>query len=313
VLVEAVRSGFVESRHRGHVVVLAADGTTARARGDVNTPVLGRSSNKPLQAVGLLACGWDPDDDALALAVASHSGEPAHVDVVRRVLAGAGLDEDALQCPPDLPLGVAAAREVLRGGGGPQRVLMNCSGKHAGMLAASAVNGWPTAAYRDRSAPVQQAVTAAVERLAGEPVTRVAVDGCGAPQHALSLTGLARAFLSLVEAAPGTPERRVADAARRRPDLVGGTDREVTRVMRAVPGLLAKDGAEAVFAAALPGVGAVALKVEDGSKRAAPVALAAALLGLDLPAGADVAELEALSRPPVRGGGAVVGELRPSG
>jgi L-asparaginase II len=145
-------------------------------------------------------------------------------------------------------------------------------------------------------------------------VTHIAADGCGAPQHALTLPGLARAFLALVEAAPGSTERRVADAARCHPELVGGTGREVTRGMRAVPGLLAKDGAEGVYAAALPGVGAVAVKIEDGAWRAATVALVGALrlLGVTDRAEVDADVLDRLAHPPVRGGGVVVGELRPA-
>ncbi|HVM29001.1 MAG TPA: asparaginase [Mycobacteriales bacterium] len=313
-----MRSGFVESRHRGSVVVLSAGGAVTTSLGAVDVPVLPRSSNKPLQAVALLECGWDPADDALALAVASHSGEPQHLDVVRRVLADAGLDECALQNPPMLPLSEPAAHALLRGGGAASSLTMNCSGKHAGMLAACVASGWDVATYRSPRHPLQQHITGTLERLAGEPVTHVAVDGCGAPQHALTLTGLARGFLALVDASPGTPERRVADAARKHPELVGGTDREVTAVMRAVPGLLAKDGAESVYAAAVPGVGAVALKVEDGAWRAAPVALTAALRLLGVPerhgveAGVDTEALDALARPPVRGGGQVVGELRPA-
>ena len=290
------------------MVVLGPDGAARHALGDVETPVLPRSTNKPLQAVALLEQGWDADDAALAVAVASHSGEPRHLDVVRSVLARAGLDESALQCPPQLPLGAAAAQQLLRTGGSPSPLTMNCSGKHAGMLAACVASGGDPAAYRDPASPVQQAVARTVERLAGEPVTAVVVDGCGAPQHALSLTGVARAFLRLVDAAPGTAERRVADAARRHPELVGGTGREVTALMHGVPGLLAKDGAEGVYGAAVPGVGAVALKIEDGAWRAAPVAAVAALRLL----GVDVGGLDAVGRPPVLGGGEPVGGLRPA-
>ena len=310
-----MRSGFVESRHRGCVVLLDDDGRVRERVGEVDVPVLPRSSSKPLQALGLVTAGWDPPDDQLALAVASHSGEPVHLDVVLAVLASVGLDEAALQTPPMLPLSEPAAHALLAAEGRGTPLTMNCSGKHAGMLAACAARGWDPDRYLDPTSPLQQHLTAEIERLAGERVAAVVVDGCGAPQHALTLTALARAFRRIVEAAPGTPERRVADAARARPDLVGGTDREVTRVMRAVPGLLAKDGAEGVYAAALPGVGALALKVEDGSGRAAPVALAAALqrLGVDRLDGVDAEELERLAHPPVRGGGEVVGELRPAG
>jgi L-asparaginase II len=182
------------------------------------------------------------------------------------------------------------------------------------MLAACVASGWAPEEYRAPDSPLQKQVTAALERLSGEQVQHVAVDGCGAPQHALTLPGLARGFLALVDAEPGSVERRVADAARRHPELVGGTGREVTRVMRAVPGLLAKDGAEGMFAAALPGVGAVAVKIEDGAARAAPVALAGALrlLGVSGRWDVDGAALERLAHPPVRGGGEVVGQLRPA-
>jgi L-asparaginase II len=259
--------------------------------------------------VGLLELGWDPDDRQLALAVSSHSGEPRHLAVVRSTLADAGLDQSALQTPPMAPLSVPAAEARIRAGEAPTSLTMNCSGKHAGMLATCVVNGWDVATYPAPDHPLQQALTGTLERLAGEQVAHVAVDGCGAPQHGLTLTGLARAFSTLVEAQPGTPERRVADAARAHPDLVGGTGREVTALMRGMPGLLAKDGAEAVFAAAAPGLGAVALKVADGTWRAAPVVLTAALRAL----GADLTpELDELGRPPVLGGGRPVGELRPA-
>ena len=283
------------------------DGSTALALGDVDRPVLPRSSNKPLQAVGLLELGWRTDDDGLVLAAASHSGEPQHLEIVQRALAAAGLSASALRCPPMLPLSEDAAHALLRAGDGPSPLTMNCSGKHAGMLAVCVHQGWPVDTYLDDDHPLQRALTATIERLAGEPVAHVAVDGCGAPQHGLTLGGLVRAFTAMVDGAAGTPERRVADAARARPDLLGGTGREVTAAMRAVPGLLAKDGAEGVYAAAAPGLGAVALKVDDGGGRAAAVLLAAALRVLGAPASA---ELAALERPPVHGRGSVVGELR---
>ena len=262
-----------------------------------------------MQAVGLLECGWRPDDAGLVLAVASHSGEPQHLDVVRAVLAGAGLAESALQCPAQLPLSPDAAHALLRSGGAPTPLAMNCSGKHAAMLAACVVNGWPVQSYLDPDHPVQQAMTAAIERLAGERVAHLAVDGCGAPQHGVTLRGLARAFAALVTAEPGTPDRRVADVSRAQPELLGGTGREVTGFVRAVPGLLAKDGAEGVYAASAPGLGSVALKVDDGAGRAAVVLLAAALRVLGAPASGALAALE---RPPVCGRDVVVGELRPT-
>ena len=306
VLLELVRSGVVESVHRASVLAVRADGTHALALGDVERPVFPRSSNKPLQAVGLLDAGWQPpDEEALALATASHSGEPAHLAVVRHTLAAAGLDEDALGCPAMLPLSEPAAHALLRAGGGASRLTMNCSGKHAAMLATCVARGWPTTGYLDAEAPVQQALTAALERLAGEPVQHVAVDGCGAPQHALSLRGLARAFTALATG-DGTC-RRTADAMTARPDLVGGTGREVTDLMAGIPGLVAKDGAEGVFAAALPDGSAVAVKVADGATRAAVPVLVA---GLRAP-GVQAEVLDRLATTPVLGGGVPVGELRP--
>ena len=145
VLAEVVRSGHVESTHVGSVLAVDAGGTTVLALGEVDRPVFPRSTNKPLQAVGVLRAGWRPtDDEELALATASHSGEQVHLAVVRRVLAGAGLAESDLGCPPGLPLSEPAAHALLARGGHATPLTMNCSGKHAAMLACSVANGWPT-------------------------------------------------------------------------------------------------------------------------------------------------------------------------
>jgi L-asparaginase II len=298
IVAEVVRSGFVESVHHGSVAVLGGAGC-----GDVTGPVLPRSSNKPMQTVGMLRAGLAPADGAdLALISGSHFGEPFHVRRVRDILAGAGLTVDALRCPASLPLSEPARDAWLRGGGGPERVLMNCSGKHAGMLATCVVNGWPVAEYLDPKHPLQVAMAAAVTELSGEPIAATGVDGCGAPVFAFSLTGLARAFQRLVDAEPGTPERRVADEMRAHPELVAGTAADDTQLMRAVPGLLAKGGAEGVVAVAVPGAGAVAIKIEDGAMRARTPVLLAALrrLGVEVP---DMREL-------ILGGGEPVGEVR---
>jgi len=298
----------VESTHTGALLAVRADGSVALSLGDVDRPWYPRSANKPLQAVGLLDAGWQPaSEQQVALACASHSGEEQHLAVVREVLAPLG--EDALGCPPQLPLDEAAAHALLAAGGGPTRLHMNCSGKHAAMLATCRARGWPTEGYLDPAAPVQAAVQAALERLAGEPVRAVAVDGCGAPQHALTLPGLARAFAALATAGPGTSERRVAEAVRAHPELVGGTGRDVTRLVRAVPGLVVKDGAEGVYAAALPDGSALALKVADGAKRAAQVAVVAGLVAL----GVDADAVADLAVQPVLGGGRPVGEVRAAG
>ena len=302
VLAEVIRSGYVEGTHTGSVVALGPDGSTVLALGDVHRPVFPRSSNKPLQAAGLLESGWyATDDEQVALATASHSGEPEHLRVVRRMLDEAGLDPSALRCPPMLPLNEGEAHALLARGDEPSALTMNCSGKHAAMLACCVANGWDTATYLDESHPVQVAVQAWIEELAGEPVKHVAVDGCGAPQHALSLRGVARAFTALIRSEP-----RVVDAMRGHPHLVGGTGRDVTRLMDGVPGLVAKDGAEGVYAVALADGSAVALKVEDGAGRARTPILVAALRRLGVHA--DV--LDELATTPVLGGGRVVGEVR---
>jgi L-asparaginase II len=307
VLVELVRSGVVESSHAALVVALRPDGSPTLSLGEVDAVIFPRSSNKPLQAVALLDAGWEPpDEECLALATASHSGFPPHLEVVRRTLSAAGLDETHLRTPAMLPLDLDAAHDLLRGGGEATQLTMNCSGKHAAMLATCVANGWPTEGYLALDHPVQQAITRGIERLAGEQVPHVAVDGCGAPQHALTLTGLARAFAAL--ATGDGSSRRTAESMRAHPDLVGGAGREVTRLIAGIPGLVAKDGAEGVFAAALPDGSAAAVKVVDGATRAAVPVLVEALRAL----GVQEPVLDELATTPVLGGGVPVGELRPS-
>ncbi|GAA2269961.1 asparaginase [Streptomyces ruber] len=306
VLAEVVRSGFVEGRHRGSLVLLAADGSVELALGDVTAPVFPRSANKPMQAAGILRAGLDLAGERLALAAASHSGEPFHRDLVQKMLAERGLTPAQLQCPPDLPLDTEEAETYLASGAARDRVTMNCSGKHAAMLAACVLNGWPTETYLDPGHPLQRLIHSVVEEAAGEPVAAVGTDGCGAPLMAIGLTGLARAFRSFVLAAPGSAERRVADAMRAHPEYVAGTRRHDTWLMREVPGALSKMGAEAVQAVALPDGRALAVKVDDGGTRALrPVlARALALMGLDAPV---VSRIGAV---PLLGGGREVGEIR---
>lgn len=303
-LAEVVRSGYVEGTHSGAVVALRPDGSLALSLGDVERPWFPRSSNKPLQVAALLAAGWAPETaQQVALATASHSGEPEHLAVVRSMLD----DLTLLGCPADLPLGENAARELLRSGGAATPLTMNCSGKHAAMLATCLTNGWPTARYLDVTHPVQRAVLQGVEALAGQHVRHVAVDGCGAPQHALTLTAVARAYARL--ATGDGPEHQVAEAMRTHPWYVGGTGRDVTRLMEGVPGMVAKDGAEGVYAAALPDGSAVALKIADGAARARTPVLVAALRAL----GCEAQVLDELATTPVLGGGRVVGEVRVAG
>ena len=235
--------------------------------GAAELPTFPRSSNKPFQAAAMLRCGLKLDGELLALAAASHSGEDFHVGGVRQILASAGLTEADLHCPPDMPLDEEAQRAMVQAGAKPDRVHMNCSGKHAAMLATCVAAGWPTASYTEPEHPLQQEIRATIGRLAGEPVTAVGVDGCGAPLMAISVTGLARAFRAVVLAEPGTAERAVADAMRAHPEWTSGTNRPERALMRAVPGLLVKSGAEGVEGFALADGRVGAFKIEDGAAR----------------------------------------------
>lgn len=311
-LAEVVRGDLVESEHRGHLVVLDADGGAVLEAGAPDAVVWPRSTLKPVQALALLRSGLETDDAGLALACASHSGTAEHLEVVRGVLARVGLDESALRNTPDAPLDADAARAWWRAGHEPSPLAQNCSGKHAAMLATCVAAGWDTAGYLDPEHPLQRAVRATVAELTAVPVEHVTVDGCGAPLLSTTTRGLARAFARIAAApvlAPGSPEARVARAMAARPELVGGPGRDVTELMRAVPGLVAKDGAEGVYAAALPDGGAVALKVADGASRArAPIMTAA--LGLLLDDAAVRDRLVDVGHVPVLGHGVPVGHVR---
>jgi L-asparaginase II len=311
VLAAVVRGGLVESRHRGHVVGLDGAGREVVVAGSPHTPLFPRSSVKPLQAVGMLRAGLDVPDAQLAIVAGSHGGSAGHVAMVRAVLAGAGLTEADLRCPADVPLDPHAASEHARAGGRPAPILMNCSGKHAGMLATCVAAGWPTAGYTDPGHPLQLLIRATVEQLSGAPAAAVTVDGCGAPLFAFSLAGLARATRSLVTAGDGRPEHRVAAAMRAFPEMVGGAGRGDTVLMGEVPGLLAKTGAEGVAVAAAPDGRAAAVKIEDGSGRAVIPVLMAALvrLGALEPAALSRPPLDILATPVVLGGGRPVGHV----
>jgi L-asparaginase II len=306
VVAEVVRSGFVECLHRGSVVALGVDGEVDWSVGDVSQPVFPRSSNKPLQTLGMLRCGLELDGELLALASASHSGEPFQLDGVRRILAGVGLDEEALQTPPDLPLDELARADYLRAGGEPAAIAMNCSGKHAAMLATCVSAGWPVESYRRDDHPLQQGIAEAFADLTGAPVPVRGVDGCGAPLLGTSLTALARAFRLLATAPPSTREGRVADAIRRFPTWVSGRRRDEAQLLTALPGAIGKAGAEGVYALALADGRAIAVKIDDGANRARAVVMVAALrrLGIEHPV------LDELESGPVLGGGAPVGEVR---
>jgi L-asparaginase II len=304
VVAEVVRSGFTESVHRGAVAAFGADGTAVIDIGPAQAPFFPRSANKPLQAAGMLHCGLALDGELLALAAASHSGEDFHADGARKILSGAGLGEEDLGCPAAWPLDTETARRLIARGEGTSRIRMNCSGKHAAMLATCVANRWPVAGYLAPGHPLQQAIRRTVEELAGEQVSAVGVDGCGAPLFALTLAALSRAFRALVLAVPGTPERRVADAMRAHPEWTSGTSRDERRLMDAVPGLLVKAGAEGVAAFAFADGRSGAVKIDDGATRARIPVTVAVLRRLGAAVPDDLATIS------LTGGDAVVGVVR---
>ena len=304
-LAHVVRGGFVESVHRGAAVVTAPDGEVLLELGDSSGAVFPRSSSKPIQAVAMVRAGLGTDGRLLALACSSHSGEDFHLVAAREILGGAGLGEGDLQNTPDYPLDDKARLAWIAAGHPKQSIAQNCSGKHASMLAACVAAGWDTATYRDPDHPLQQAITETVLDLTSGPVSAIAVDGCGAPIHAVPLVGLARAFGRLASATTG-PEAKVARAIREHPEYLGGTDRDVTKLIAAVPGLVAKDGAESVYAVGLADGRGVAVKIADGGARARGPVLAAVLRRIGV---TDPEALAALEHQPVLGHGQPVGSV----
>ena len=296
------RNGADECVHHGTVIVRTADGAVTALAGSADLTVYPRSALKPLQATAMLTAGVRLDDRQLALACASHDGSPEHLAVVLSTLAGVGLDETALATTPDLPYDRTEAERVLAAGGGRTPVQMNCSGKHAAMIATCVANGWPIEGHLAPEHPLQSHIASEVDRLTGGALVHIGVDGCGAPTHMVTMTGLLTAIAAIADEAGAVWRAMTAH-----PGLVGGPTRPVTRLMQAVPGLMAKDGAEGVMVAAVPDGRAVAVKIADGAMRAAVPVAAAALrrVGVDVPPAVD-ADLA----PPALGGGRPVGAVR---
>lgn len=314
-LAVADRSGFVESRHVGAAIVLDADGVTTRTLGDVDAAILPRSSLKPLQALACLTAGAPLEGERLALATASHSGTDRHVAVVREILAAAGLEESTLRCPPAWPGDTRARDELVRELASPQRVRMNCSGKHAAMLLTCVTAGWDTAGYLDPAHPLQLHIREVVERLIGSRVSHTAVDGCGAPVFAMSLTGLGRAVHRVGTSSERSPFalHRLAGTlvrtVREHPWAIDGPGRPDTIVIERL-GVFAKGGAEGVMVMVAPDGTTVALKILDGSGRAATaVALTLLVQAGALPRSETAAVLAELPLT-VSGGGEPVGAIR---
>mgnify|MGYP000506788339 CR=1 FL=1 len=279
------RSDVLESVHHGAVVALNEDGSVAFSYGDPLVGIFPRSSTKPLQAHAMLSAGLDLPDELLALVCASHDGRAIHLDGVRRILASVGLDESALQCALDRPLGENERRAW--GDNPPTRIAMNCSGKHAAMLARAVLLGEPTSGYEDAAHAVQRAAHDTVATWSGMTPEQlgVGVDGCGVTVFSLPLANMALSYARLAHASThgDEPSRRILHAMTSQPFLVGGSDRFDTRLMEAVGGnVVCKVGAEGVhtFAIIDRGIG-FALKVEDGSQRAQFVAVLAMLAEYD--------------------------------
>jgi L-asparaginase II len=299
VLAEYVRDGVVESEHRGFLAALNADGSILKSLGDVETRIFPRSTVKCAQASAMVRSGLDLEPRLLALAQSSHSGAQMHLDGAREILASVGLAESALQCALDRPLGDAERRAW--GENPPTQIAMNCSGKHAAMLATCVKNGWPIETYLDANHPLQLAIKDELENLAGEKITLTSTDGCGAPLFLLSLIGLARAIRAITISTDPV-HQSVMNAARAFPEMVGGVGRHNTEMMQQVPGLFMKDGAEAVNICSLSDGRTFVFKVSDGSLRAFRTIVHACLkdFGIDT----------ALTPEKVMGGPRVIGTIR---
>jgi L-asparaginase II len=304
VLGEATRNGIVECRFRGSVVALDGDGTVLFERGTPAVAVYGRSANKPMQAAAMVGLGLDLPSELLAMVCASHSGEARHVALVRHILALGGFTEAELQNSAYPPLGPAAQADLYRSGGEPSRLTADCSGKHAGMLLTSRLNGWSLTDYLHTEHPLQKCITQTIKSYGQEEPSFIGVDGCGAPAHGLSLIALAKCYARLSLDDDGN-----AHAMRRHPENVGGTGRDVTRLMQALPGVIAKDGADGVLVVSASDGRTVALKMADGSL---PVRVPIALAVLES-IGSDVSAAAPLRTVTIFGGGQPVGEIRAVG
>lgn len=311
------RSGFVESRHAGAAVVLSPDGDVVARYGNADALVLPRSSLKPLQTVACITAGAALEGEQLAMSTASHSGTERHASTVRNVLTEGGLTEDDLACPPAWPADTAARDELVREHGAQTRIRMNCSGKHAAMLRACVATGWPTDGYLDPAHPLQVHIRDVIERLTGEKVAHTAIDGCGAPVYALSLTGLARAIHRIGAASDRSPFalHRVAGslvkAVKEHPWTIDGPGRPDTIAIEKL-GVFAKGGAEGVMVMVAPDGTTVALKMLDGAARATTIVAATLLARAGALSDADVASLADALSLEVLGGGTEVGRIHVS-
>jgi L-asparaginase II len=291
IIARATRGTTVESVHRGHLIIMSGDGQTLMSVGDPSTVTFFRSACKAFQAVPFITSGaadrFGFDEREIALACASHSGEPMHVEIAKGMLEKISMNESELRCGSHLPFNEAEAERILRAGEQPTQLHNNCSGKHAAMLAVARQIGADTSTYDDPRNPVQQMILGAVSLFTEVPKNsiRIGIDGCSAPNFALPLSAMAKSFLNLMNPPPGfdsamcDASRRIVSAMLHFPELIGGTGRLDTMITQAAPGrVISKVGADGVWLSGVlpsekwPTGLAVALKIEDGDdKRARPV------------------------------------------
>ncbi|HEV7948202.1 MAG TPA: asparaginase [Glaciihabitans sp.] len=302
------RSGMVESRHLGAAVVVDASGSLLKELGNSAALIYPRSTMKPLQAIAALRAGADLADEHLVLASASHAGTPRHVEVVRAILDKAGVSESDLACPADWPGDSSSRSAVLAGGGSASPVYMNCSGKHASFLLACTVNEWPTDGYLEPEHPLQGLIRDVVEEFTGEPIVHSGVDGCGAPVHALSLAGLARG-IGAVTGGNDPDAARLSAAILANAWALDGEGRANTLTINTV-GIVAKLGAEGVMVMGTADGTAVAVKILDGSLRAATLVALELLVSVNAVSREDADATLSASLERVLGGGEPVGHIR---
>jgi len=326
VVVEVSRGAMVESRHRGAIAVVDADGCAVLALGDVERPIFPRSAVKALQALVLMESGaaerFALTETELALACASHGGEPDHIATAQSILSRTGLDVAALRCGAHAPIHQPAAAALYRAGQAASPLHNNCSGKHAGFLCVACAMGADRPGYLEPAHPVQREVRSVIESLSNASLAdeRRAVDGCSAPTWAVPLKNLALAFARFGTGVGLAPQRAKAAAQLRRvcaanPWHVAGTGRFCTEIMRLFGArVFVKTGAEGVVCAAFPGDGlGIAVKCDDGATRAAEVAMAALIVRFCALSDKDRAGLEHFLRPSLRNwNGITVGALGPA-
>lgn len=293
VLIEVTRGDHVESRHRGAIAVSDAHGNIVNAFGDIDTAIYPRSAIKAFQALPLVESGaaiaFGFGDDEIALACASHNGEPEHIAAAQSMLAKAGFGESALECGPQWPVRAMEQQKLLAAGEPPRPIHNNCSGKHAGMLALARHMGFAPSGYTAHDHPVQRAIADVISQMCGVALDHqpCGVDGCSVPTWAIPLRALAQGFARLATGAEADGPRagaaaRIIAAVGAYPHMVAGTDRFCTRLMTAVPRAFVKTGAEGVFCGCVPHLGiGIALKCDDGAARAAEIMMATTLEALD--------------------------------